>query len=90
MACSPSRSWPGAAAEWRAAKKSGRTMPSTGETWLISARHRRSRVSAAAAVTRVDGRTIGAGRPGPLTGQLSGLYRELTAKEGFPILAPVS
>ena len=35
-----------------------------------------------AGVTRVDGRTIGAGVPGPVTGQLSALFRELTAAEG--------
>ncbi|MCH7797741.1 MAG: aminotransferase class IV [Planctomycetes bacterium] len=35
-----------------------------------------------AAVTRVDGRTIGDGEVGPMTVQLSGLYAELTAREG--------
>jgi branched-chain amino acid aminotransferase len=35
-----------------------------------------------AAVTAVDGRTIGDGRPGPTTGRLSALFRELTEREG--------
>ena len=35
-----------------------------------------------AGVTRIDGRTIGSGAVGPLTLRLSGLYRELTAREG--------
>jgi branched-chain amino acid aminotransferase len=35
-----------------------------------------------APVTKVDGRTIGSGRPGPMTARLSGLFRELTAREG--------
>ena len=35
-----------------------------------------------AAVTRVDGRTIGSGAPGPRTQQLAALFRELTAREG--------
>lgn len=35
-----------------------------------------------AAVTRVDGRTIGDGRPGPVTHRLSGLFREMTGREG--------
>jgi branched-chain amino acid aminotransferase len=35
-----------------------------------------------AAVTTVDGRTIGAGQPGPMTRRLSALFRELTAREG--------
>ena len=35
-----------------------------------------------AAVTRVDGRTIGLGAPGPRTQQLAALFRELTAREG--------
>ena len=39
-----------------------------------------------AAVTRVDGRTIGNGRPGPLTARLSGLFRHLTGSEGTPIV----
>ncbi len=39
-----------------------------------------------AAVTKVDGRTIGDGGVGPMTQGLSGLYRELTETEGVPIL----
>ena len=39
-----------------------------------------------AAVTRVDGRTIGDGQPGPLTTRLSGLFRDLTASEGTVIV----
>jgi branched-chain amino acid aminotransferase len=35
-----------------------------------------------AAVTRIDGRTIGDGIPGPATARLSALFRELTAAEG--------
>jgi branched-chain amino acid aminotransferase len=35
-----------------------------------------------AAVTTVDGRQIGDGRPGPVTARLSALFRELTAQEG--------
>ena len=35
-----------------------------------------------AAVTRVDGRQIGDGQPGPMTQRLSALFRELTAREG--------
>ena len=38
-----------------------------------------------AAVTKVDGRTIGSGQPGPMTRRLSDLYAELTAREGTPI-----
>jgi branched-chain amino acid aminotransferase len=41
-----------------------------------------------AAVTRIDGRTIGDGRPGPLTSRLSGLFRELTAAEGTVVATP--
>ncbi len=41
-----------------------------------------------AAVTQVDGRTIGDGRPGPLTGRLGRLYGELTAREGEQLVAP--
>jgi len=41
-----------------------------------------------ASVTRVDGRVIGDGRPGPLTGRLVGLFRELTAREGTQVVAP--
>jgi branched-chain amino acid aminotransferase len=39
-----------------------------------------------AAVTRIDGRTIGDGRPGPVTRRLSQLYRELTAQSGDPVI----
>lgn len=35
-----------------------------------------------AAVVRVDGRMIGSGQPGPVTARLSGLFRELTEREG--------
>ena len=40
-----------------------------------------------AAVTRVDGRTIGDGKPGPMTGRLLELFRELVAREGTAIVA---
>jgi branched-chain amino acid aminotransferase len=43
-----------------------------------------------AAVTRADGRVIGDGKPGPLTQLLSGLFRELTSVEGYPILSATS
>src|SRR5207237_9247056 len=33
-------------------------------------------------VIRVDGRTIGAGKPGPVTARLSALFTKLTATEG--------
>jgi branched-chain amino acid aminotransferase len=39
-----------------------------------------------AAVTRVDGREIGSGRPGKVTGQLVGFFRELTAQEGRQVV----
>ena len=35
-----------------------------------------------AAVTKVDGRQIGDGQPGPMTSRLSALFRELTQREG--------
>lgn len=35
-----------------------------------------------AAVTKVDGRTIGSGQPGPVTHRLSKLFRELTETDG--------
>ena len=35
-----------------------------------------------AAVTRVDGRTVGSGEPGPVTARLSAAFRELTRREG--------
>ena len=38
-----------------------------------------------AAVTRLDGRTIGSGEPGPVTARLSELFRQLTAREGTPV-----
>jgi len=38
-----------------------------------------------AAVTKVDGRVIGDGKPGPMTARLSRLFRELTEAEGTPI-----
>jgi branched-chain amino acid aminotransferase len=38
-----------------------------------------------AAVTRVDGRVIGDGLPGPLTARLSELFRALTLNEGTPV-----
>ena len=40
-----------------------------------------------AAVTCVDGRTIGDGRPGPMTGRLSSLFREMVASEGTEVVA---
>ena len=43
-----------------------------------------------APVTVVDGRRIGAGEPGPVTGRLSELYRRETARSGYPVLEVVS
>jgi branched-chain amino acid aminotransferase len=43
-----------------------------------------------AAVTTVDGRTIGTGEPGPMTGRLSELYRRETARAGYPVLEVVA
>ena len=40
-----------------------------------------------AAVTRVDGRTIGDGKPGAMTARLTELFRALVASEGTPIVA---
>lgn len=40
-----------------------------------------------AAVTRVDGRTIGEGRPGPMTARLVELFRSLVAREGTRVVA---
>jgi branched-chain amino acid aminotransferase len=37
-------------------------------------------------VVKVDGRTIGDGRPGPMTARLSGLFTELTRREGVPVV----
>ena len=39
-----------------------------------------------AAVTRVDGRTIGAGAAGPMTRRLTELFRELTRREGTRVI----
>ncbi|MCB9899033.1 MAG: aminotransferase class IV [Planctomycetes bacterium] len=39
-----------------------------------------------AAVTKVDGRTIGDGRPGPLTARLSAAYAARTAREGVRVV----
>jgi len=41
-----------------------------------------------APVTRIDGRVVGAGSPGPLTGRLSRMFRELTEREGYPVVSP--
>ena len=38
-----------------------------------------------ASVTGIDGRTIGDGRPGPVTGELSELYQALTSSAGTPV-----
>ncbi|MCZ6757769.1 MAG: aminotransferase class IV, partial [Bacteroidetes bacterium] len=38
-----------------------------------------------AAVTKLDGRTIGNGKRGPMTERLSALYAEETAKSGYAI-----
>ena len=38
-----------------------------------------------ASVTVLDGRSIGTGKPGPVTKQLSDTYRQLTGKEGYSI-----
>ncbi len=38
-----------------------------------------------APVVSVDGRTIGDGRPGPMTARLSALFRRLTETEGVPV-----
>ena len=39
-----------------------------------------------AAITRVDGRTVGDGRPGPVTRRLTELFRELTTREGTRVV----
>jgi branched-chain amino acid aminotransferase len=39
-----------------------------------------------AAVTRIDGRTIGSGDVGPMTQRLTALFRELTAREGTVVV----
>ena len=41
-----------------------------------------------AAVTRIDGRTIGTGAPGPVTTRLSELFQQLTAREGTRVADP--
>ena len=43
-----------------------------------------------AAVTRVDGREIGDGRPGPVTGRLRERLRELTSREGTQVVVEPS
>ena len=43
-----------------------------------------------AAVIRVDGRAIGDGRPGRVTGQLRERFRELTAREGTQVVSEPS
>lgn len=40
-----------------------------------------------APVTRVDGRPIGAGGVGPVARRLAALFRDLTAREGVPVVA---
>ncbi len=37
-----------------------------------------------APVVRLDGRVIGTGGPGPVTGRLTGLFADLTARAGTP------
>ena len=37
-------------------------------------------------VIAIDGRTIGGGSPGPLTGRLTGLFADLTACSGTPVV----
>lgn len=37
-------------------------------------------------VTSIDGRTIGSGKPGPVTGRLAALFAGLTARSGTPVL----
>ncbi len=43
-----------------------------------------------AAVTRLDGRTIGDGAPGPMTARLSALFGELTRREGTEVATRTS
>ena len=38
-------------------------------------------------VVKIDGRSIGSGKPGPVTGRLRSKFKELTNAEGTPILA---
>jgi branched-chain amino acid aminotransferase len=40
-----------------------------------------------ASVTCVDGRAVGSGNPGPMTARLVELFRELTAREGTPVVS---
>ena len=42
-----------------------------------------------AAITSVDGRIIGAGQVGPMTGRLSTLFHTLTETEGVPVASGV-
>jgi branched-chain amino acid aminotransferase len=37
-------------------------------------------------VTAIDGRTIGDDSPGPVTGRLMGLFADLTARSGTPVV----
>ena len=39
-----------------------------------------------AAVAKIDGRPIGNGTVGPMTQRLTGLFRELTAREGTVVV----
>ena len=39
-----------------------------------------------AGVTTIDGRAIGSGAVGPMTGRLSQLYAQRTATEGVPVV----
>jgi branched-chain amino acid aminotransferase len=39
-----------------------------------------------AAVTALDGRVIGSGKPGPVTARLTGLFAELTARSGTQVI----
>jgi hypothetical protein len=34
----------------------------------------------------IDGRTIGGGLPGSVTGRLTGLFADLTARSGTPVV----
>ena len=43
-----------------------------------------------AAITRVDGRTIGGGKIGAMTTRLSALFAELVAREGEPVVDTAS
>jgi len=38
-----------------------------------------------APVTKVDGRSIGSGKPGPITKKLMGAFKELTLSTGTPV-----